>query len=66
MLYHIYQSIYNGLGLYFWDIPIFLILIVVIAVFAVKRHKMKREEKDLEDRLSGLYTDETVKIDSKT
>ncbi len=53
------------LGFCWWDLPALIVLIVVIAAFAVKRHNMKKEEKDLEDQLSELYTDETVGIDSK-
>jgi protein-S-isoprenylcysteine O-methyltransferase Ste14 len=53
------------LGFCWWDLPALIVLIVVIAAFAVKHHNMKKEEKDLEDQLSELYTDETVGIDSK-
>lgn len=52
------------LGFCWWDLPALIVLIVVIAAFAVKHHNMKKEEKDLEDQLSELYTDETVGIDS--
>lgn len=48
-----------------WDIPALIILIVVIVAFAVKHHNMKKEEKELEDQLSELYTDETVKLDKQ-
>lgn len=50
-------------GFCWWDIPALLILIAVIAVFAVKHHSMKKEEKELEDRLSELYAVEAVKAD---
>ncbi|MBA4700829.1 MAG: hypothetical protein H2212_15515 [Ruminococcus sp.] len=53
------------LGFCWWDLPALIVLIVVIAAFAVKHHNMKKKEKDLEDQLSELYTDETVGIDSK-
>lgn len=53
------------LGFCWWDFPALIVLIVVIAAFAVKHHNMKKEEKDLEDQLSELYIDETVEIDSK-
>lgn len=46
-----------------WDLPVLIVLIAVIAGFAVKRHKMKKEEKNLEDQLSELYADETVALD---
>lgn len=52
------------LGFCWWDLPALIVLIVVIAAFAVKHHNMKKEEKDLEDQLSERYTDETVGIDS--
>lgn len=53
------------LGFCWWDIPALIVLIVVIVGFAVKHHNMKKEENDLEDQLSELYTNDTVEIDSK-
>lgn len=35
------------IGFCAWDIPTLIILIVVIATFAVQHHKMKKEEEDL-------------------
>ena len=54
------------LGFCWWDLPALIVLIVVIVGFAVKHHNMKKEENDLEDQLSELYTNDTVEIDSKT
>lgn len=51
---------HTTLGFCSWDIPALLILIAVLVVFAVKYHNMKKEEKNLEDQLSELYTDDTV------
>ena len=50
-------------GFCWWDLPAVIILIVVIALFAWKHHDMKKQEKDLEDRLSELYTNDTVGSD---
>ncbi|MGC4020356.1 MAG: hypothetical protein QM793_14780 [Muricomes sp.] len=61
----LYILSHTKLGFCWWDIPALIILIVVIAAFAVKHHNMKKEEKDLEDQLSELYADETVEINSK-
>lgn len=53
------------LGFCWWDIPALIVLIVVIVGFAVKHHNMKKEENDLKDQLSELYTNDTVEIDGK-
>lgn len=60
---HILQ--HTVLGFCWWDIPALIVLIVVIVGFAVKRHNMKKEEKDLEDQLSDLYADDTVQMDTE-
>ncbi len=52
-------------GFCWWDLPAVIILIVVIALFAWKHHDMKKQEKDLEDRLSELYTNDTVGSDGQ-
>lgn len=56
---------HSVLGFCWWDLPAAIILIVVIAVFAWKHHDMKKQEKDLEDRISELYTNDTVKLDGQ-
>lgn len=56
---------HSTLGFCWWDIPALIVLIVVIAVFAWKRHEMKKQEKDLEDQISELYADDTVQIDKQ-
>lgn len=57
---------HTKLGFCWWDLLAFIILIVVIAVFLVKRHDMKKEEKDLEDQLSEMYTNNTVAMDGES
>lgn len=52
-------------GFCWWDLPAVIILIVVIALFAWKHHDMKKQEKELEDRLSELYTNDTVGSDGQ-
>lgn len=47
-----------------WDLPALIILIAVIVGFAVKRHNMKKDEKELEDLLSELYADDAVEIEN--
>ena len=53
------------LGFCWWDLPALIILIVVIVAFAWKHHDMKKQEKDLEDQISGLYADDTVPLDRR-
>lgn len=37
-----------------WDLPAAIILIAIAVIFVVRRHKMKKQEKKLEDYLSEL------------
>lgn len=52
-------------GFCWWDLPAAIVLIVVIVAFVWKHHDMKKQEKDLEDLISELYTDDTVKLDNQ-
>ena len=60
-----YILAHTTLGFCWWDIPALIVLIVVIAAFAVKHHNMKKEEKDLEDQLSEMYADDAIEVDHK-
>ncbi|XCP84467.1 hypothetical protein ABXS75_15590 [Roseburia hominis] len=40
------------LGFCVWDIPALLVIIAVIAGFTVRLRKLKKERKELEDRVS--------------
>lgn len=40
-------------------------LLTVIVAFVWKHRDMKKQEKDLEDQISELYTDDTVKLDNQ-
>ena len=37
-----------------------LALIILVIVWAVRRHNLKSEQKDLEDQLSDLYADDSL------
>lgn len=52
-------------GFCWWDLPAAIVLIVVIVAFVWKHHDMKKQEKELEDQISELYTDDTVKLDNQ-
>lgn len=56
---------HTTLGFCWWDLPALIVLLAVIIVFIVKRHDMKKEEKDLEDRLSELYAGDSVEQETK-
>lgn len=56
---------HTTLGFCGWDLPALIVLLAVIIVFIVKRHDMKKEEKDLEDRLSELYAGDSVEQETK-
>lgn len=55
---------HSVLGFCWWDIPAAMILIAVIVVFVWKHRDMKRQEKDLEDQISQLYADDSIRIES--
>ena len=49
-------------GIWF-ELPTVLALILLVAIivfFAVKNHNLKKEEKELEDRISSMYTKENM------
>ena len=49
------------LGFCWWDLLALLILLAVVIVYLVRRHNLKKEQKDLEDQLSDLYAEDSVK-----
>jgi protein-S-isoprenylcysteine O-methyltransferase Ste14 len=53
---------HTRLGFCWLDLLALIVLLVVIAVFVIKRHNMKKEEKELEEQLSAFYADETVEL----
>lgn len=53
------------LGFCWWDLLALIVLLVAIIVYVVKRHDMKKEEKELEDQISELYADDTVGIEAE-
>ena len=61
----LYILSHTKLGFCWWDLQALILLIIVIAVFAVKHHDMKKEEKDLEDEISQLCADDTVQIETE-
>ncbi len=61
----LYILSHTKLGFCWWDLLALILLIIVIAVFAVKHHDMKKEEKDLEDEISQLCADDTVQIETE-
>ena len=52
------------LGFCWWDLLALLILLAVVIVYLVRRHNLKKEQKDLEDQLSDLYAEDSVKENS--
>ena len=49
---------HTKLGFDWLDLLALIILLVVVIVWAVRRHNLKSEQKDLEDQLSDLYADD--------
>lgn len=52
---------HTKLGFCWWDFLALLILLAVVIVYLVRRHNLKKEQKDLEDQLSDLYAEDSVK-----
>ena len=52
---------HTKLGFSWWDLLALLILLAVVIVYLVRRHNLKKEQKDLEDQLSDLYAEDSVK-----
>ena len=51
---------HTKLGFCWWDLLALLILLAVVIVYLVRRHNLKKEQKDLEDQLSDLYAEDSV------
>lgn len=56
---------HTALGFCWWDLPAAIILIVVIVAFVWKHRDMKKQEKDLEDQIAGIYADDAMPADGK-
>lgn len=52
---------HTKLGFCWWDLLALLILLAVVIVYLVRRYNLKKEQKDLEDQLSDLYAEDSVK-----
>ena len=52
---------HTKLGFCWWDLLALLILLAEVIVYLVRRHNLKKEPKDLEDQLSDLYAEDSVK-----
>ena len=52
---------HTKLGFCWWDLLALLILLAVVIVYLVRRHNLKKEQKELEDQLSDLYAEDSVK-----
>lgn len=52
---------HTKLGFCWWDLLALLIVLAVVIVYLVRRHNLKKEQKDLEDQLSDLYAEDSVK-----
>ena len=52
---------HTKLGFCWWDLLALLILLAVVIVYLVRRHNLKKEQKDLEDQLSDLNAEDSVK-----
>ena len=52
---------HTKLGFCWWDLLALLILLAVVIVYLVRSHNLKKEQKDLEDQLSDLYAEDSVK-----
>jgi len=51
------------IGFCWLDLLALIVLIAVIAIAYKKRRNMQQEEKELEEKLSSFYADETVEME---
>ena len=51
---------HTRLGFCWLDLIALAVLLVVIGVFVWQHRKLKKQEKELQDRLSAVYADKTV------
>ena len=56
---------HTRLGFCWLDLIALAVLLVVIGVFVWQRRKLKKQEKELQDRLSAVYADKTVEAEQK-
>lgn len=56
---------HTKLGFCWWDLLALLILLAVVIVYLVRRHNLKKEQKDLEDQLADLYAEDSVEEEGK-
>lgn len=52
-------------GFCWWDLLALLLLVVLVAVYLVRRHNLKKEQKELEDQLADLYAGDSVEEEEK-
>lgn len=55
-----YMFSHSVLGLCAWDLPALIVLIAMVVVFVVHRHKQKKRENEFEDELTDRLAQETV------
>ena len=56
---------HTRLGFCWLDLIALAVLLVVIGVFVWQHRKLKKQEKELQDRLSAVYADTTVEAEQK-
>lgn len=56
---------HTRLGFCWLDLIALAVLLVVIGVFVWQHRKLKKQEKELQDRLSAVYADKTVEAEQR-
>lgn len=56
---------HTRLGFCWLDLIALAVLLVVIGVFVWQHRKLKKQEKELQDRLSAVYANKTVEAEQK-
>ena len=51
---------HTRLGFCWLDLIALAVLLVVVGVFIYSHQKLKKQEKELQDQLSGVYAEKTV------
>ena len=60
-----YFEFVHNLGIHSWDIPAFIVALILVVMILVHRHNQKKREKDFEEELDQKIQDLREELDKK-